>query len=967
MATDTEERNRGQEITDEKFGYDPKQRLAAARMRELEEEAIEKGIQDIEDYVNDHARRVREQEDDLLDDLIDNTTKINPTTATTGNLMDKARQFGPSAGIVGVLIGGSFGFGTFFAVPAALMSMLDRVITNDSADSARTNLIMRRSRLGAIIGKASCTIKVSCKITTMSEKEADNWKKRGFKLEPNEPDADGRYKIKSITFPDGFKADSGKKFQQHIKGDIHARVAANSVINIRSGPFNAIHSKYRKVLAKYDLAKGKIFKASQDRDKAKRTKAMKDDIDRHTDAAPRDADLDTRKSKYEEKFKNTASGKKLKALLDKTGAGRGLAKASNAGDVISFACLAFSTVKGTIAATKALWYKDLIVFAMPFMQTAAQIIDQGNVEPEKVEFMGDRLTWYLKESYVGTYQETYEPDGEIDVREEVGLTAMDSQGIMAMLHGDTSKLREFTKQYMGWGITAAVVGSGVVGQIEESFPGGKENIRRLCNAGNVASWAGLALCIASVIGAAVCAAGITAVLVWGDDILKKAVEKIQDPALELMAKLKLDSDLKGVRLGNAIAAGVGLMMADYARGGGLRAATTAVQVKDFITATDEVYEENTEEIARYEARQNPFDASNQYSFISQVATAINPYRSNDNSLFSNFANIFATAVTPIKLSGDTTHALLYQPTLLGRDGIAEGRTANCEDEDIHKIGAVCDLTGETVGITTKEILKQAAKQTDGEGEMIAENVKYMVEKEYIDEDGKFKEDSDYAKYRKFCTEQRIDPPGTSTEEVTSGDYEWSTYAKCIGNDINGEKIEDEEFDKMLDNFAIYYNMCETQIPMADEVENCWGKEEKPQEAVPCQQGWTFPTDRGAVQNTSGFGERWGTQHQGVDLAGPIGTPVYAACEGTVVAAGSASGFGQWIVIDHDINGKKVSTVYGHVDTIDVSVGQQVTAGQKIGTIGNRGESTGPHLHFEIWEGGRLDGGSAVDPAPQIGA
>ena len=127
-----------------------------------------------------------------------------------------------------------------------------------------------------------------------------------------------------------------------------------------------------------------------------------------------------------------------------------------------------------------------------------------------------------------------------------------------------------------------------------------------------------------------------------------------------------------------------------------------------------------------------------------------------------------------------------------------------------------------------------------------------------------------------------------------------------------------------------------------------------------------PVDPALVQFTSPFGMRDGAPHQGIDLAGPIGTPIYAAADGTVAQAGDASGFGQWVVLDHVINGQLLSTVYGHIDTFSVSVGQQVRAGQQIATIGNRGQSTGPHLHWETWVGGRT-GGNAVDPQPQYEA
>lgn len=122
-----------------------------------------------------------------------------------------------------------------------------------------------------------------------------------------------------------------------------------------------------------------------------------------------------------------------------------------------------------------------------------------------------------------------------------------------------------------------------------------------------------------------------------------------------------------------------------------------------------------------------------------------------------------------------------------------------------------------------------------------------------------------------------------------------------------------------------------------------------------------PVDPSTVTLTSGFGAWWGEEHKGIDLAGDIGTPIYAAADGTVRNAGEASGFGQWVVLDHVRDGQLVATVYGHIDTYSVEVGQQVRAGQQIATIGNRGQSTGPHLHWEVWPGGW--GTTAVDPQP----
>jgi murein DD-endopeptidase MepM/ murein hydrolase activator NlpD len=114
--------------------------------------------------------------------------------------------------------------------------------------------------------------------------------------------------------------------------------------------------------------------------------------------------------------------------------------------------------------------------------------------------------------------------------------------------------------------------------------------------------------------------------------------------------------------------------------------------------------------------------------------------------------------------------------------------------------------------------------------------------------------------------------------------------------------------------------------------------------------------------TSGFGVRWGTLHAGIDLAAPMRTPEMAAMDGVVLEAGPASGFGLAVYIQHE-NGDV--TVYGHMDEILVKAGQVVKAGDKIALLGNRGQSTGPHLHFEVHKGGL--NGTKIDPIPWLKA
>lgn len=120
-----------------------------------------------------------------------------------------------------------------------------------------------------------------------------------------------------------------------------------------------------------------------------------------------------------------------------------------------------------------------------------------------------------------------------------------------------------------------------------------------------------------------------------------------------------------------------------------------------------------------------------------------------------------------------------------------------------------------------------------------------------------------------------------------------------------------------------------------------------------------PVDR--LSFTSNFGIRSdpfrGTarMHAGVDIPGPIGTPIYATADGMIERAGRAGGYGNMVEVDH---GKGISTRYGHMSRILVEAGTRVERGQLIGLMGSTGRSTGSHLHYEV----RIDG-HAVNPAP----
>ena len=123
------------------------------------------------------------------------------------------------------------------------------------------------------------------------------------------------------------------------------------------------------------------------------------------------------------------------------------------------------------------------------------------------------------------------------------------------------------------------------------------------------------------------------------------------------------------------------------------------------------------------------------------------------------------------------------------------------------------------------------------------------------------------------------------------------------------------------------------------------------------QGTRFPL-ASYVYVSSPYGQRWGKLHTGIDLAASSGTHVYAWKSGTVTLSSWAGGYGNCILVKHSDG---TTSRYAHLSGYNCSVGDKVAAGKLIGYVGSTGNSTGPHLHFEV-----IINGSTVNPAPYLG-
>jgi murein DD-endopeptidase MepM/ murein hydrolase activator NlpD len=198
--------------------------------------------------------------------------------------------------------------------------------------------------------------------------------------------------------------------------------------------------------------------------------------------------------------------------------------------------------------------------------------------------------------------------------------------------------------------------------------------------------------------------------------------------------------------------------------------------------------------------------------------------------------------------------------------------------------------------------------------------------------------------------------GIGTQALpTAGAEELLPVAELLGSDAEGmlesEPLSPQEAITEVEAQARLADVAATRAERAA-AEQAAAEAARPDAVMPVD----------GARMTTCFCQRWGTMHWGIDLAAPMLTPEYAAEDGVVLRAGAASGYGQAVYI-LGVSGDV--TIYGHMEKILVDAGDVVTAGDKIALLGSRGQSTGPHLHFEVHKGGM--NGKRVDPVAWLRA
>ncbi len=776
---------------------------------------------------------------------------------------------------------------------------LEKNLTNESANDSRTNLVMRRA-FNNMIGSSACgKVQLVCKMKTATKEQVKKWRDGFFKVRGQVVDAQGnpvrgspndvidpdkmkegeRVKVSSLEFRDGYEARSGPAFNEHADNNVRARSMVSRVVDPLRSDF--LHGKFGKLLQKFGLSKGRA--TPEEKKVNEVTKKLAEDEARKASASVDPSDP--------------------KNLL-KTAVKSAQGIAGTGATAAQIACMAYNITRVSVGAVKAVWVTDLIRFGWPFFRLISKMADGSatSADFQEIEDRFTRLVDYLSPSKAEDLKEKIDKNTLTDedkeemqkfgistddlkseedkrkAKEQIddikGKNAFDSQGLRMMLYGDKTKLTDFTKKFTTGAIGGgAVVADSILKWTQDAFGGGdikegKRNIRTACIAANTLAngiaAANLAQCFLPTVVSQVKCVGdfLIGAAKWVSIFVaaQKAMELVIPALIGLgVDKVILDNDLRGPAAGDAIAAAMGLFLTRKSQSSGLKPAISQAAIASFVSSTDDTYNKYGPELARYDARSEPFNINNRYSFMGQIVQSLNPYPTDPTKKtgFSFLANVFGVLSNTIL---PTAQALHSQPALLTIDRATLASRINngvCRDSEKWENDMLCDWSGQAIMISSPRVLKWAEEDATGKTDHLSEVIKWMQEPQSddegsgsnsgtkdetcglitqfsqalgklsvsnciksgdlasIDKEGKTIPDSQFDQYIKYCTGERALEMGSTDLDTGSGsakEQDWHSGKQCTKDSY------------MMDAFAYYYNMCYVQYAIANNATDCTNDE-----------------------------------------------------------------------------------------------------------------------------------------------
>lgn len=897
------------------------------------------------------------------------TKRENPVKKVVNGLktprFSGMRRKSSLAAILFVLLGGGSVM-TLFLSPGLAIVHLKEVLVGDLNDQLaavdKRSAIIMRSKMKDLTNGSCGVIKIKCRFATMTDKQAEKFRKAGIEIERDMTKGFGskRGQITKMTFTDrdGNKLEitDAKQLQSALRTNVDFKYAVN---------IDAFNPKIRTLgdaVMKRVMSNAKTSKANKlegenkeqlqqsldDAAAGKATPDAKSLTPRKNDKGEVVGYLDEDGQPYTtaeyEQIKQKAASIEQAGKIGGTGMVGRLSGAAVKGlgalGTASTACSVYTTSRAVAALAKVKRKMELIRFAVALVLTPADMIKAGDATDTLTTFAGDNLTEITQDKEVVDEtkwdQAGSANDPPVTKDPDAGKAALDSPGFATAAHGEVPKLNARSQRFMLGGTLGGTL-TGINMAIARVVNGGNPDPRQVSQKCRYINNPFVQVgSLAAGIGLGIFSFGLfTGLSVAGSLALAFATPYLESMIADIIAG-NVTKGISGIDSGDAAFAGTAGLLGDVAQNRGMKPLDSSEAMS--YLALNQQTENEYASLERRQAADTPFDIYNQYSFLGSLARSFIPFTvSSSNSLAAiglNTGSVFNAAFASIT---PQTHALTAD------------RFKQCNDPAYEMIGIEADVfCNVRYGMTQQELAMDPL-----------ENAEWMAATGNIDpesEDGVAidnKQDWNYVKFLKECTNRTA---GWGEEQDESG----GDGGNCRDATKEAQNMHyrvytmDQGLDKAMDETPD-----ETPAPGTT---GFAGGENGPVNS----DGWAFPSTADA-EVTSGFGMRQGEAHNGVDIAqagDATGKPIFAARDGKVVAAGPADGFGNWIVIKHTVDGQEIDTLYGHMydDGVLVRVGDEVKAGQQIGKIGNNGQSFGAHLHFGMWLGDLLSGtGKFVNP------
>lgn len=876
-----------------------------------------------------------------------------------------------TAALLLVLFGGG-GFLTVFLSPTLLGAVNFKEVLskglNDQfhALDSRSSTLLRAKMKD--VTKGSCgAVKIRCRFATISDAQAEKFKSSGIEMELDHSVGLGskRGQIQSMKFTDS----NGKTLEITKASELQDALLHSDNLEFRAAmlkgynPFFAGFTDRVALSVMRSLKVSKHLVATGDSDE-ERQKKVDEAVSGIED--PNAKTITTKKDEQGNEHYYDSEGNELTsdqvngaeqssgriAEYIKSGGMKTVLNSAVKGvSIVGYmdsACTVFNSLRVVSAMSKVIKLAQAARFSMAMVLNPGDSEKAGAIKMEDATFVNNNLTatqppgQVLDESKLNQPGSASKPATTQDP--EAGYNAYDSPGYHIAAYGDAPTLSLRASRFMlGGGSTALLDGvlSGIarVVNVGDSNPQAvSQKCRYIQNP--AVRFTGLAIGIIAGIGSfgLTTAAGIA-----GSVAVAESLPYLESEAADLVAG-NLFKGLSGVDSGDAAYVGAAGMFGTMAMNSGEKPLSKKNGMK-ILAANQQAYDSYAA-TEQYIARATPFDINNQFSFMGSLARSFVPTLEHSKASVSS-ALVNVASIIPMSLNS------LVKPA----KALSSEYFDKCNDPAYKSIGIdggpFCEVR---YGLDENELAMDPL-----------DNVQWMADTGNIDptsDSGNAKDNGQQWNYVKFL------------DQCAHRKYGWGEDQG--ENEGDGSDCIDPAKEEMNKHFRVYTMDQRVDASLDGSNQNIPTPSDDGftdgQSGTVNADGWAFPTVT-ADTITKNYEPSATPPHMGINIAGKSdletrGQPIFAAYEGDVVAAGPNQDLGNWIVIEHKMNGQVMSTVYGHMDDNGITVhpGQHVTAGQEIGHIGSKGTPDGkPYLYFELWQGQTFASGNRIDPTPYVQA